>query len=42
MNPDDRIVTGDIHKLTFMETGCFNLHQMIIANNQINKHITVS
>ena len=41
MNPDDMIVMGDIHKLTFMEIGCFNLYQMIIANNQINKYITV-
>ena len=41
MNPDDMIVMGDIHKLTFMEIGRFNLYQMIIANNQINKYITV-
>lgn len=41
MNADDRIVMGDIHKLTFMEIGRFNLYQMMIANNQINKYITI-
>lgn len=41
MNADDRIVMGDIHKLTFMEIGCFTEYQMMITNNQINKYITV-